>query len=97
MEAGFDILNPVQLSAAKMDPVRLKKEFGHHFTFWGGGVNTQQTLPFGTPDEVRQEVKKMIEIFRTHGGFVFNAVHNIQPGVPVENMLAMFETVKAYR
>lgn len=97
MEAGFDILNPVQLSAAKMDPVRLKKEFGHHFTFWGGGVNTQQTLPFGTPDEVRQEVKKMIEIFRTGGGFVFNAVHNIQPGVPVENMLAMFETVKSYR
>jgi hypothetical protein len=96
-EAGFDILNPVQLSAAKMDPKRLKEEFGDHFTFWGGGVDTQKTLPFGTPEEVREEVKRMIEIFSPGGGFVFNAVHNIQPHVPVENMLAMFEVVKERR
>jgi uroporphyrinogen-III decarboxylase len=96
-EAEFDILNPVQISAARMDPARLKREYGDHFTFWGGGVDTQRTLPFGTPDEVRAEVREMIEIFRPGGGFVFNAVHNIQPGVPVENMLALFETVKEYR
>jgi hypothetical protein len=96
-EAGFDILNPVQISAAKMYPETLKREYGSHFTFWGGGVNTQKTLPFGTPEEVREEVKKLIEIFKPGGGFVFNAVHNIQPNVPVENMLAMFETVKEYR
>jgi hypothetical protein len=96
-EAGFDILNPVQLSAAKMDPKRLKEEFGDHFTFWGGGVDTQKTFPFGTPDEVKEEVRRMIEIFSPGGGFVFNAVHNIQPHVPVENMLAMFETVREYR
>lgn len=96
-EAGFDILNPVQLSAAKMDPKRLKEEFGDHFTFWGGGVDTQKTLPFGTPEEVKEEVKRMIEIFSPGGGFVFNAVHNIQPHVPVENMLAMFEVVKEHR
>jgi hypothetical protein len=96
-EAGFDILNPVQLSAAKMDPKRLKEEFGDHFTFWGGGVDTQKTLPFGNPEQVREEVRRMIEIFRPGGGFVFNAVHNIQPHVPVENMLAMFDEVKKYR
>ncbi len=96
-EVGFDILNPVQLSAAKMDPKRLKEEFGDHFTFWGGGVDTQKTLPFGTAEEVREEVKRMIEIFSPGGGFVFNAVHNIQPHVPVENMLAMFDEVRKYR
>jgi hypothetical protein len=96
-EVEFDILNPVQLSAAKMDPKRLKEEFGDHFTFWGGGVDTQKTLPFGSPEQVREEVRRMIEIFRPGGGFVFNAVHNIQPHVPVENMLAMFNEVRKYR
>jgi len=96
-EAGFDILNPVQISAASMDPETLKREFGDHFTFWGGGVNTQRTLPFGTPEEVREEVRKLIEIFRKGGGFVFATVHNIQANIPVENLLALFETVNEYR
>lgn len=96
-EAGFDILNPVQISAASMDPEALKEEFGDHFTFWGGGVNTQRTLPFGTPEEVREEVRGLIEIFKKSGGFVFAAVHNIQANIPVENLLALFETVNEYR
>ncbi len=96
-EAGFDILNPVQISAAEMDPGNLKREFGDCFTFWGGGVNTQKTLPFGTPEEVREETKNLIETFKTGGGFVFNTVHNIQADVPIENLLALFETVNEYR
>lgn len=96
-EAGFDILNPVQISAASMDPEVLKQEFGDHFTFWGGGVNTQRTLPFGTPEEVREEVRRLIEIFKKGGGFVFATVHNIQANIPVENLLALFETVNEYR
>ncbi|MBC7216734.1 MAG: methyltransferase [Candidatus Caldatribacterium sp.] len=96
-EAGFDILNPVQISAASMDPETLKREFGSHFVFWGGGVNTQRTLPFGTPEEVREEVRRLIEIFKKGGGFVFATVHNIQANIPVENLLALFETVNEYR
>jgi hypothetical protein len=89
---GFDILNPVQTSAAKMDPAELKREFGDRVTFWGGGVDTQRTLPFGTPDEVRREVRSRIETFSPGGGFVFNTVHNIQGNVPLENVIAMVET-----
>jgi hypothetical protein len=92
--AGFDVLNPVQCSAARMNPVELKTEFGQRLTFWGGGVDTQRTLPFGTPDEVRREVRERIKIFGPGGGFVFAAVHNIQACTPVENVLAMFETVR---
>jgi hypothetical protein len=94
IEAGFDILNPVQWTADNMDPVVLKERFGDQVTFWGGGVDTQKTLPFGTPDEVREEVRKHIKVFGSGGGFVFNAIHNIQPRVPVENLLALFETVQ---
>lgn len=93
IEAGFDILNPVQLSAAKMDAVTLKKEFGKDMVFWGGGVNTQQTLPFGTPEEVYKEVRDGIEILSKGGGFVFAAVHNVQANTPTENMLAMFRAI----
>jgi hypothetical protein len=96
-EAGFDILNPVQISAACMDPVQLKDQFGKWFTFWGGGVNTQKTLPFGSPDEVREEVKYLIEVFGKNSGFVWNAVHNIQAKVPVENLKALFEAIQEYR
>jgi hypothetical protein len=92
--AGFDILNPVQCSAADMDPGELKKKFGDRVTFWGGGVDTQRTLPFGTPDEVRREVRERIQAFGPGGGFVFNPVHNIQALVPVENVLAMFQTAR---
>jgi hypothetical protein len=92
IEAGFDILNPVQTSAAGMDPQTLKSEFGDQIVFWGGGIDTQKTLPFGTPDEICQEVKARIEIFSPGGGFVFNSIHNVQAAVPVENLLALYET-----
>jgi hypothetical protein len=96
IEAGFDILNPVQTGAAEMDPVRLKQQFGDRITFWGGGVDTQRTLPFGTPDEVRAEVRQRLQVFGAGGGFVFNTIHNVQPLSPVENVLAMYETVREY-
>ena len=94
IEAGVDILNPVQCSAAGMDAKILKERYGDRLVFWGGGVDTQKTLPFGTPEEVRQEVRERIETFAPGGGFVFNTIHNIQPGTPVENMMAMFEAVR---
>jgi len=94
IDAGFDILNPVQVSAADMDAQGLKSRFGGWITFWGGSVDTQQTLPFGTPDQVRAEVRERIEVFGRGGGFVFNAIHNIQARTPVENLLAMFEVVR---
>lgn len=96
-EAEFDILNPVQCSAENMDPQTLKNKYGDRLTFWGGGVDTQKTLPFGTPEEVRREVAGRIEIFRKNGGFVFNQIHNIQAETPIENIMAMIETVKKYR
>jgi hypothetical protein len=92
--AGFDILNPVQCSAAGMDPRELKREFGKHLVFWGGGSNTQQTLPFGTPEEVYRECRERIEVLGEGGGFVFDAVHNVQATTPTENMLAMFKAIK---
>ncbi len=94
--AGFDILNPVQCSAANMAPRQLKEKFGERIAFWGGGVDTQGTLPFGTADEVRKEVRERIKIFAPGGGFVFNSIHNIQAQVPVDNLLAMYETVREY-
>lgn len=94
IDAGFDILNPVQCSAKDMDPHQLKARFGDRITFWGGGVDTQRTLPFGTPDEVRREVAERIRIFGTGGGFVFNTIHNVQARVPVENLLVLYETVR---
>jgi len=97
IDAGFDILNPVQTSAAHMDPVELKREFGTKVTFWGGGVDTQRLLSFGTPDEVRQNVHERLRIFAPEGGFVFAAIHNVQPKVPIENLLALYETVKECR
>jgi uroporphyrinogen-III decarboxylase len=96
IDAGFDILNPVQCSAAGMGPVELKKDFGDRIVFWGGGVDTQRTLPFGKPLEVRREVRERIKALAPSGGFVFNPVHNVQARTPVENLLAMFETVREY-
>jgi uroporphyrinogen-III decarboxylase len=96
IEAGFDILNPVQCSAAGMAPSELKKEFGERITFWGGGVDTQHTLPFGSPDQVREEVRERLKIFGAGGGFVFNTTHNVQARVPIANVLAMYETVRDY-
>lgn len=92
-EAGIDILNPVQWTAKNMDPQTIKDRFGQDFVFWGAGVDTQKTLPFGTPDQVRAEVKQNLRIFGRDGGYVFTSIHNIQPGVPVENLLAFYQTV----
>ena len=96
IEAGVDILNPVQVSASNMDTKVLKKEFGDVLTFWGGGVDTQRVLPFGTPHEVREEVKRRIDDLAPGGGFVFNTIHNIQADVPPENIEAMLETLERY-
>jgi hypothetical protein len=93
IDAGFDIISPVQCSAEGMEPRKLKEDFGDRITFWGGGVDTQSTLPFGTPEEVYNEVRKRIHIFNRGGGYIFNAIHNIQPNTPVENILAMIEAI----
>jgi hypothetical protein len=96
IEAGFDIVNPVQCSAAGMEPAALKRKYGSRLVFWGGGVDTQQTLPFGTPHEVREEVLRRCEIFAPGGGFVFNSIHNLQAGTPVENIVAMLDAVHQF-
>ncbi len=96
IKCGFDILNPVQCSATGMDPQWLKKEFGSDLVFWGGGVDTQKTLPFGTPGEVKAEVLERCEIFGKGGGFVFNAIHNVQATTPIENMVAMIDAVHEF-
>ena len=87
----MDIVNPVQINASGMDPKTLKARWGDRLVFWGGGADTQQVLPFGSPDEVAAHVKENVRILRDSGGFVFNTVHNIQAGVPDENLKALFE------
>jgi uroporphyrinogen decarboxylase len=96
IEIGFDILNPVQVSAKGMDTRELKAEFGRDIVFWGGGVDTQQVLPFGKPQEVVDEVKRRIDDLAPGGGFIFAAVHNIQAFVPPENIVAAFDTALAH-
>jgi hypothetical protein len=96
IDAGFDIINPVQCSAAGMDPRELKRRYGKALIFWGGGVDTQKTLPFGSPDEVRSEVLSRCELFSAGGGFVFNAIHNVQAKTPVENIAAMLDAVREF-
>jgi len=97
VEAGFDVLNPVQCSAAGMDPERLKSAYGDRLVFWGGGVDTQKTLPFESPERVREQVLQRCQVFARGGGFVFNAVHNIQAGTPVANIVAMLEAVREFQ
>ncbi|MEI6916500.1 MAG: uroporphyrinogen decarboxylase family protein [Armatimonadota bacterium] len=97
IEIGMDILNPVQVASAGMDSAELKRKYGDKLTFWGGGCDTQNVLPFGTLSDVRLEVERRIRDFAPGGGFVFNPVHNIQPGVPAENIVALFVAAKAYR
>ncbi len=97
VDAGFDCLNPVQTSAAQMDPEALKSKYGSRVTFWGGGVDTQKVLPFGTPDEVRNMVRQRMRVFAPGGGFVFNTIHNLQAGVPTENILALYDAVAEHR
>jgi len=91
MDNGIDILNPVQITAQGMDPVYLKEKFGKDLVFWGGGIDSQHILPFASPEEVKASVKANMEAFKAGGGYVFNNVHNIQAGVPPENILAMYE------
>jgi uroporphyrinogen decarboxylase len=96
IEIGVDILNPVQVNAEGMDSARLKKTYGNDIVFWGGGVDTQKVLPFGTPEQVRDEVKRRIDDFAPGGGFVFASVHNVQAYVPPENIEAAFDTALNY-
>ena len=96
LEAGFDILNPVQCSAVGMEPEGLKDTYGDRIVFWGGGVDTQKILPFGTPEEVREQVLRRCEIFSRGGGFVFNAIHNVQAQTPIENIVAMLRAVHEF-
>lgn len=94
LDAGFDILNPVQISATGMDPQTIKDKYGDRAIFWGGGIDTQKVLPFGTPEDVKKQVRTNCEIFSKNGGFIFNPVHNVQALSPVDNIVAMFEEVK---
>ena len=96
IESGFDVINPVQCSAAGMDPAGLKAKYGDRLVFWGGGVNTQKTLPFGTPSEIRRQVLDRCEVFSENGGFVFDTIHNIQARTPVENIVAMIDAVREF-
>ena len=91
LDNGIDILNPLQISADNMDPQQLKKKFGDNLTFWGGAIDTQHVLPTASPKQVREHVRKNIEILKPNGGYVFNNVHNIQLGVPPENIVALFD------
>jgi hypothetical protein len=94
IEAGFDIINPVQINASGMDPRKLKREYGDKLVFWGGGVDTQGVFAFGTPEQVKEQVKGQCGILNEGGGFVFNTVHNIQANVPFENVVAMLDALK---
>jgi hypothetical protein len=94
IESGFDIINPVQINASGMDPKKLKKEYGDRLVFWGGGVDTQGVFAFGTPSQVKEQVKTQCEILNNNGGFVFNTVHNIQANVPFQNVVAMLDALK---
>jgi uroporphyrinogen decarboxylase len=92
IDNGIDILNPVQIGLPNMEPQKLKDMFGSRITFWGGGIDAQHVLPFAKPDQIRDHVRKNLEIFKPGGGYVFNNVHNIQVGVPPENIVALYAT-----
>jgi uroporphyrinogen decarboxylase len=96
LDNGIDILNPVQINAAGMDARALKETYGRQLVFWGGGIDSQHVLPFATPGEVTKNVRENIAIFKTGSGYVFNNVHNIQAGVPPENIIAMYEAAYKY-
>ena len=96
IEMGVDVLNPVQFTATGMDPAALKADFGRDIAFWGGAVDTQGVLPRGTPGQVRDQVRRNLEILAPGGGYVFNTIHNIQADVPPENIMAMWETLQEY-
>jgi uroporphyrinogen-III decarboxylase len=97
IDLGFDIINPVQINAVGMDPKFLKKTYGNRICFWGGGIDTQKVLHTGTPQEVKNQVRELCEIFGADGGFVFNTIHNLQANVPLENAIALMETIVEIR
>jgi uroporphyrinogen decarboxylase len=88
---GIQILNPVQISATGMDPKTLKEKFGKDMVFWGGSIDSQRVLPRGSPEEIRKQVGENLKAFMPGGGYVFNNVHNIQAGVPPENIVALYD------
>ena len=94
--SGFDSVNPVQCSATGMEPQRLKDDFGDKIVYWGGGVDTQKVLPFGTPGEVREQVLQRCEIFSKNGGYIFNSIHIVQCSTPIENVAAMIDAVHQF-
>ena len=96
IEAGVDILNPIQTSAANMEPERIKREFGGKIVFWGGGCDTQHILATAPPEEIREHVRERLGILKPGGGYVFNQVHNIQPNVSAENVIAMLDAAYEY-
>ena len=96
LDNGIDVLNPVQISADNMSPADLKARFGDRLAFWGGSIDAQHVLPSGSPEEIRQEVRRNLEIWKPDGGYVFNNVHNIQAGVPPENIVALYEAAYEY-
>lgn len=96
IEAGFDIINPVQINASGMDPKLLKERYGKRLVFWGGGIDTQKVLPFGTPEQVKAHVMNQCETLAPGGGFVFNTVHNIQANVPLPNVIAMLDAIRQF-
>jgi len=96
IDIGVDVLHPVQVSAAGMDPASLKQKYGGRLAFWGG-IDTQHILPHGTVDDVKAEVERMIETLGAGGGYILGAVHNIQPDVPIENILAMYTHAREYQ
>ena len=91
LENGIDILNPVQIGASGMDPVALKERFGGQLTFWGGAIDAQHVLPTASPETIREHVRRNLEVWKPQGGYVFNNVHNIQAGVPPENVVALYD------
>jgi uroporphyrinogen decarboxylase len=91
LDNGIDVLNPGQISARGMDPAVLKRRFGSRLAFWGGGIDSQNVLPFAGPDEVREHVRRNLAAWKPGGGYVFNSVHNIQAGVPAENIVALYD------
>lgn len=95
-DMGVDILNPIQCSAYGMEPKFLKEKYGDKLTFWGGAIDTQKTLPFGTPEDVRKEALERLGVFSKGGGFIYNAIHNIQHTTPVENIVAFYEAAMEY-
>ena len=96
LDNGIDILNPVQISANDMDPATLKQRFGDALVFWGGGIDSQHVLPTATPDRIRDDVRDLLEIWKPGGGYVFNNVHNIQSGVPAENIVAFYDAAHEF-